>query len=292
MKAALITVVAALATSVAAAPTQVPSDVSSVAQNLNMNLPAATPSPRVAAAPGYNGDLLQQVGKEVRDILEVTGPNAERLLIQLSPSIASLLAELGLPEVGHPVGEIIDKASSIGELLEKLGPHTENLLTVVSESGEYLLIKVSSSVAKLLNGAGLSGLADPVGNVVATVAKALKRDSVVGDVVPEARDILEVTGVNSERLLIQLSPQVASLFNGLDLPGLGQPIGEIVGNASLLGKLVHDLGIPVEQTLTVIGEGGKTLLIKLAPSVASLLVNLNLPGVPAGRIIATVAKAM
>ncbi|KAL4754325.1 hypothetical protein BDW72DRAFT_166651 [Aspergillus terricola var. indicus] len=115
---------------------------------------------------------------------------------------------------------------------------------------------------------------------------------VVGDNIPKVQDILEVTGTDAQRLLIQLSPEVASLVSGLGLPTVGEPIGEVVAEASSVGELVNHTGAPTSQLLTVVGTDGKALLIKLAPSVARLLGGLGLPGVGSsvGSIIATLGN--
>ncbi|KAL2825562.1 hypothetical protein BDW59DRAFT_145968 [Aspergillus cavernicola] len=275
MKAAFITAIAALATSVVAAPTKVISAVETIesaTQALPLNMLAAP-----TATSG--GHVVQDLGPEVHDVLEVTGPNAERLLLQLSPEVTSLLSGLGLPAVGAPVGAVVASASSLGELVRNLGPHTENLLTVVSEGGDYLLIELSSTVSGLLSGLGLPAVGTSVGSIVATLGQNLKRDMIVGDIVPNVRDILEVTGPNAKRLLVQLSPEVASLLSGLGLPNVGEPVGEVVEDASSVGDLVNDLGVPVQNLLTVTGDDGKAILIRLSPSVASLLSGLGLPAV-------------
>ncbi|KAL3476076.1 hypothetical protein BJX99DRAFT_228479 [Aspergillus californicus] len=259
-----------------------------------MDMMAAPTATNAAdASTGSNGQIIQDLAPKVNTILEVTGPNAERLLIQLSPEVTALLSGLGLPAVGAPVGSIVASASSVGELLKDLGPHTQNLLTVVGDGGSLLLIELSSGVASLLSGLGLPSLGTSVGSVVATLGKNLKRDNmIVGDLVPQVRDVLEITGPNAKRLLVQLSPEVAGLVSGLGLPNVGEPVGEIVQEAGSVGDLVFDLGVPVEQLLTVTGDHGKALLIKLSPSVASLLTGLGLPavGTSVGSIIATVAN--
>lgn len=296
MKTAYITALAALAASVVAAPTRITQDLETVTQSLD--LPIASASATISsvaskATTGASGQLLHDVGSQVKDVLEVTGPNAKRLLIQLSPEVAGLLAQLGLPAVGTPVGTIVASASSVGDLVKNLGRPVENLLTVVGEGGEYLLIQLAPSLTGLLSGLGLPGVGVPVGSVVATVGQNLKRDGmVVGDNLPKVQDILEVTGTDSQRLLIQLSPEAASLVSGLNLPTVGEPIGEVVEEASSVGELVNHTGAPTDELLTVVGSDGKALLIKLAPSVAHLLGGLGLSSVGSsvGSIIATLGN--
>ncbi|KAL3456559.1 hypothetical protein BJX64DRAFT_270453 [Aspergillus heterothallicus] len=288
MKAAFITAIAALATSVVAAPTKITSAVESVTSNLPLNLDSVTTKVSSAANGGH---VVQDLGPQVRDVLEVTGPNAKRLLIQLSPEVAGLLSTLGLPALGGPVGTIVASASSVGDLVKDLGPHTENLLTVVGEGGQYLLIQLSPGLAGLLSGLGLPGVGTPVGSVVTTLGNNLKRDEIVQDLAPQVQDILEVTGPNAERLLLQLSPEAAALVSGLGLP-IGAPVGEVVASASSVGELPKDLGMPVHDLITVVGVDGSALLIKLAPSVASLISGLGLAGVgqSVGSIVATLGN--
>jgi hypothetical protein len=296
MKTAYITALAALAASVVAAPTKITQDLETVTQSLDLPIASATAtisSVASKATTGASGKLLHDVGSQVKDVLEVTGPNAKRLLIQLSPEVADLLSKLGLPAVGTSVGTIVASASSVGDLVKNLGRPVEGLLTVVGEGGEYLLIQLAPGLAGLLSGLGLPGVGVPVGSVVATVGQNLKRDGMVlGDNVPKVQDILEVTGTDAQRLLIQLSPEVASLVSGLGLPTVGEPIGEVVEEASSVGELVNHTGAPANELLTVVGTDGKALLIKLAPSVAGLLGGLGLPGVGSsvGSIIATLSN--
>ncbi|KAL4980271.1 hypothetical protein BDW66DRAFT_147702 [Aspergillus desertorum] len=295
MKTAYITALAALAASVVAAPTGVAQDLETVTKSLDLPVASATASISSISskATGASGEILHDVGSQVKDVLEVTGPNAKRLLIQLSPEVAGLLSKLSLPVVGTPVGTIIASASSVGDLVRNIGRPVEGLLTVVSKGGEYHLIQLAPGLAGLLAGLDLPGVGVPVGSVVATIGNNLKRDSmVIGDNIPKAQDILEVTGTDAQRLLIQLSPEMASLVSGLGLTTVGEPIGEVVEEASSVGELVNHTGAPTSQLLTVVGTDGKALLIKLAPSVARLLGGLGLPGVgsPAGSVIATLSN--
>ncbi|KAL4928749.1 uncharacterized protein BDV17DRAFT_90263 [Aspergillus undulatus] len=288
MKASLITLIAALSASAMAAPTQVTKSIESTATKA-LDMTFATATATKAAEAAGDGHIVQNLGGQVNDVLEITGPNAQRLLLQLSPEVAGLLSSLGLGGLGAPVGSIVASASSVGELLTNLGPDVEGLLVVIGEGGDYLLVSLAPGLAGLLSGLGLPSLGTPVGSIVATLGQNLKRDMVVGDLIPKVRDILEVTGSNAERLLIQLSPETASLVTGLGLPQVGEPVGEIVDEASSVGELVNHTGAPAEQLLTVVGKDSKALLIKLSPSVAKLLSGLGLTGVGAsvGSIVAT-----
>ena len=119
-----------------------------------------------------------------------------------------------------------------------------------------------------------------------------KRNQIVGDLAPEVKEILTVTGPNAKQLLIKLSPEVASLVSGLGLPSVGTPVGEIVKTASSVGDILVDIAAPLERLLTVVNDDGSALVIKLSPEVASLVAGLGLTGTGAsvGSILATVGK--
>ncbi|KAE8154495.1 hypothetical protein BDV25DRAFT_135929 [Aspergillus avenaceus] len=312
MKAALITALAALASMSAAAPADyhVVSETVSVSST-TFAIPAATPAPSAtttttttttgtsgtSSASDSNGHILPDVGHGANQVLTVTGQDAKKLLIELSPEVAGLLSGLGLPAIGEPVGEVIKTAASVGDLLSDVGDVTEGLLTVVSKDGDALLIKLSSDVTGLLSGLGLPALGVPIGSIVSTLGENLKRTAdgkIVEDVAPKAKDVLEVTGADSKRLLVQLSPSVASLIGSLGLPGVGTSVGQIVKSAGSVGDLLKDLGEPVQNLLTVVGQDGSFLLIKLSSDVAGLLTGLGLPalGTSVGNVVATLGSSL
>ncbi|KAJ6100819.1 hypothetical protein N7499_000449 [Penicillium canescens] len=53
------------------------------------------------------GDLLKDVSEPVDQLLHVVNDDGKHLLIKLSPSVAALVAGLGLPQVGVPVGTVV-----------------------------------------------------------------------------------------------------------------------------------------------------------------------------------------
>ncbi|KAF7595667.1 hypothetical protein BBP40_005111 [Aspergillus hancockii] len=296
MKASFITAVAALASSAIAAPAGGLPDLSSLSGSApvassSFAIPSATPSP----SSGASGHVVQDAGHGVNQVLTVTGPNAKNLLIELSPEVAGLLSGLGLPAVGVPVGEVVKSAATVGDLVKDLGPVVDGLLTVVSKDVGALLIKLSPDVAGLLTGLGLPSVGVPVGSIVATLGQNLKRSAdgkIVEDLAPKVQDVLEVTGPDAKRLLVQLSPSVASLLAGLGLPGVGTAVGSIVKTAGNVGDLLKDLAVPVKNLLTVVGQDGSLLLIQLSPDVAGLLTGLGLPalGTSVGSVVATLGE--
>lgn len=311
MKASFITALAAMTASVAAAPTKTETwstdiDLGVATTTLAATTTTSTLAPTATSAiveavhkaedkeGKGSGHIIQDAGHELDGILTITGPNAQKLLIKLAPEVAGLLSSLGLPPLGTAVGSIVASASSVGELVTGLGPKVDGLLTVVGEGGDYLLIQLSPVVAGLLSGLGLPGVGVPVGTVLVTAGNNLKRDKVLGDIIPKVRDVIEVEGNNAERLLVQLSPSVAALVSGLNLPGVGVPLGKVVDDASEAGKLVNHIGAPVEELLTVVRADGKALLIHLSPDVAATVSGLGLTGVGAsvGSVVATLGNEL
>lgn len=313
MKASLITALAAMTASVAAAPAKTETwstefDLGTVTATATATATTSTstlaPSATSSIVEALNnkadgglgqgsGHIVQDAGHELDGILTITGPNAQKLLIKLAPEVAGLLSSLGLPPLGTAVGSVVASASSIGELVTGLGPNVDGLLTAVGAGGDYLLIQLSPVVAGLLSGLGLPGVGVPVGTALVTVGNNLKRD-VLGDIIPNIRNLVEVEGDNAERLLIQLSPSVTALVTGLGLPSVGAPLGKVIDDAADVGKLVNHVGAPVEELLTVVRKDGKALLIRLSPDVAATVAGLGLTGVGAsvGSVVATLGNEL
>lgn len=313
MKASLITALAAMTASVAAAPAKTETwstefDLGTVTATATATATTSTstlaPSATSSIVEALNnkadgglgqgsGHIVQDAGHELDGILTITGPNAQKLLIKLAPEVAGLLSSLGLPPLGTAVGSVVASASSIGELVTGLGPNVDGLLTAVGAGGDYLLIQLSPVVAGLLSGLGLPGVGVPVGTALVTVGNNLKRD-ILGDIIPNIRNLVEVEGDNAERLLIQLSPSVTALVTGLGLPSVGAPLGKVIDDAADVGKLVNHIGAPVEELLTVVRKDGKALLIRLSPDVAATVAGLGLTGVGAsvGSVVATLSNEL
>ncbi|KAJ5476506.1 hypothetical protein N7475_002235 [Penicillium sp. IBT 31633x] len=314
MKASFITAVAALAGSAFAAPTPtsglggllnglkvgditkelklnelpVVSKLSDVTKILNLpSTPSASSVPAV-----QNGHIVQNLGPQLDNILTVVGPDASTLLIELSPEVTALVSGLGLGALGAPLGSIVASASGLGDLVTGLGPVTDGLVTVVGADVGALLIDLSPKVAGLVSGLGLPTVGIPVGTVVATLGKNVKRGEIIQDLAPKVKTTLTVTGENTKELLVELSPAVTSLVAGLGLKTISGPVGSIVAEAASVGDLVKDLAQPIEDLLHIVGKDGKHLLIKLSPSVVDLVTGLGLPTVatPLGAILTTVAQ--
>ncbi|KAE8149715.1 hypothetical protein BDV25DRAFT_140563 [Aspergillus avenaceus] len=139
-----------------------------------------------------------------------------------------------------------------------------------------------------------TGTSGATPSVSATPSASGSSGKLLQDLAPKVNDVLIVTGPNAKQLLIKLSPEVTSLVSGLGLPGLGVPLGGIVGSASSVGDLVTALGPQVEGLVTVVAQGVGALVIQLSPEVAGLVSGLGLPGVgvPLGNVLATVGASL
>ncbi|KAJ9487551.1 hypothetical protein VN97_g5758 [Penicillium thymicola] len=314
MKASFIATVAALAGSAFAAPTPA-GGLDSILNGLKVGdltnelkldkLPVVSKlsdvtkvvshptSPSASSAPSVqDGHVVQNLGPQLDNILTVVGPDASTLLIELSPEVSALVSGLGLGALGVPLGSIVASASGLGGLITDLGPVVDGLVTVVGADVGALLISLSPPVAGLVSGLGLPGVGIPVGTVVATLGKNLKRGEIVQDLAPKVKTTLTVTGKNAKNLLVELSPSVTSLVAGLGLTTIAGPVGSIVAEAASVGDLIVHVSGPVEDLLHIVGKDGKHLLIQLSPSVVALVTGLGLPTVatPLGAILTTVAQ--
>ncbi|KAE8314371.1 hypothetical protein BDV41DRAFT_575929 [Aspergillus transmontanensis] len=61
----------------------------------------------VVASAASVGDLLADLGKPVENVVTVVGADGGALLISLSPEVAALVSNIGLPAVGVPLGTVV-----------------------------------------------------------------------------------------------------------------------------------------------------------------------------------------
>jgi len=246
------------------------------------------------AGPPNSGEIITDLGPEVKNVLTVTGTDSKELLVQLSPEVAALVDSLGLVNVGTPLGAIVNTASNVGTLVKSLGPDTSGTVIVTGEDGSALLIQLAPPLAAAV-GSLLPPLAVPVGSIITTVGDHVKRAHGTGqlltDVGKQVDGLLTVTGPQASLLLIQLSPEVTALVAGLGLGPVGTAVGSIVASASSVGALLTAAGPGVDGLLIVVEHDAQFLLVSLSPVVAGLLSGLGLPGlgVPVGVVVDTVA---
>ncbi|KAJ6090138.1 hypothetical protein N7486_008953 [Penicillium sp. IBT 16267x] len=183
----------------------------------------------IVASASSLGDLVTGLGPHVDGLVTVVGADVGALLISLSPEVAGLVSGLGLPTVGVPVGSVL---ATVGSSLKKrnqivgdLAPEVKEILTVTGPNAKQLLIKLSPEVASLVSGLGLPSVGVPVGEVVKTAANV---GDLLVDISTPVENLLKVVNKDGSALLIQLSPEVASLVAGLGLSATGASIGSVI----------------------------------------------------------------
>ncbi|KAJ5809873.1 uncharacterized protein N7503_002091 [Penicillium pulvis] len=183
----------------------------------------------IVASASSLGDLVTGLGPHVDGLVTVVGADVGALLISLSPEVAGLVSGLGLPTVGVPVGAVV---ATVGSSLKKrnqivgdLAPEVKEILTVTGPNAKQLLIKLSPEVAALVSGLGLPSVGVPVGQVVKTAANV---GDLLVDISTPVENLLKVVNKDGSALLIELSPEVASLVAGLGLSATGAAIGSVI----------------------------------------------------------------
>ena len=130
----------------------------------------------VIATVGQNlkrGEVVQDLAPVVQTTITVVGQDAEDLLIELSPSVTSLVAGLGLTSIAGPIGSVVAEAATVGELVKDIAVPVADLLHIVGRDGKNLLIKLTPSVVGIVAGLGLPTIASPLGAILTTVANNL-----------------------------------------------------------------------------------------------------------------------
>ncbi|PLB34664.1 uncharacterized protein BDW47DRAFT_73187 [Aspergillus candidus] len=107
-----------------------------------------------------------------------------------------------------------------------------------------------------------------------------------------ANKVLTVTGQDTKKLLVKLSPEVSHLLSGLGLPEVGVPAGKIVKTAGAIGDLLQDIGEAVDGLITVVDKDLGAVLIQLDPEVTGLISGLGLPvlGNALGEVVGTLGE--
>ncbi|KAL2810387.1 hypothetical protein BJX63DRAFT_318754 [Aspergillus granulosus] len=120
------------------------------------------------------GQIVQSLGINVKRqtggyLFQVLGQDDEGLIVSITGTVGELLHSLHLSGV---IGTVIEVAVDATELIQRLGPNSENLLVVLGRDGGALLIGLSPEVADLVDGL-LPQLSGPVGAVVYVIGDNL-----------------------------------------------------------------------------------------------------------------------
>lgn len=244
-------------------------------------LPSASDAPTVGTSVGNSqvstGQVTGQVTSQVHSVLTVTDQASKLVLVELEPTVAGLLSGLNLGGVTQPVGQIIQVAPTVGAL--NLNGATGGLLTVGTSEGSVALVKLTSTVEGLLSGLGLPEVGSLVGSLVGTlegvasgVTGNMKRDPV--------SDVMTITDLAGNPLLVQVEPTVLSLLGGLDLSNVQGAVGTVVAEVpavSGLAAAAQGVAADPTQLFGVLGEDGTSaLLVKVEGTATGLLSLLGL----------------
>ncbi|KAL4894736.1 hypothetical protein BDV59DRAFT_200549 [Aspergillus ambiguus] len=105
-----------------------------------------------------DGRLICDVGNELGNLLKVTGPNGEQLLVDVGRNVDDLLSGLGLGILGKPVGNLVAGVGGLlGGLLSSLGDLVSGLLCTVDDTLGDLLLNLTPTLDGVLGDLPLVG---------------------------------------------------------------------------------------------------------------------------------------
>jgi len=224
----------------------------------------ALPTP-TSLIPGAATSAASTVSKTVHSVLTVTNQQTgKNMLVELEQGFASQLTGLNLGSASSPVGTIVQTAGSLSELQSLTSGLTG--LTFVTSTGEYVLVELDNTVEGLLATLGLSAVGDVVGTVVSTlegVASSAKRS--------ELNNVLSITGLNNEPILVKAESTLTSALGGLDLSSVKGTVGTVVASVpgvSDLASKASELGLPTNELFGVMSADGSSALLVRVESLA------------------------
>ncbi|KAL2868637.1 uncharacterized protein BJX67DRAFT_46828 [Aspergillus lucknowensis] len=117
------------------------------------------------------GQVVKSLGLNLKrdvkhNLFNVKGLNGENIVVDLAGDVGNILHHLHL---SGNVGTVIDTAIDVTQLLQRLGPDTEDLLVVLGSETGALLIRLSPEVSDAVSDV-LPKVGAPLGNVVAVTA--------------------------------------------------------------------------------------------------------------------------
>ena len=248
---------AILATIAAALPTSTLPTPSGV-------IPSGTPLP--------SSSRISSTAKQVHSVLTVTDQSKKNVLVELDSGFANLLSGLNLGSVTTSVGTIVQTADSLVGL--NIPSDASGLLTVVTSDGEYALVELTDAVESLLSGLGLS----LVGNIVGTVVSTLE-DIVSSVKRSDLNNVLSITGLNGQIILVQVEPTLLGALNGLDLSSIQGTVGTVVASVPAVSDLAskaQEIGADPTELFGVLSKDGTSaLLVKVESTGAQVTSTLS-----------------
>lgn len=143
----------------------------------------------------------------------------------------------------------------------------------VTNGGKKMLVELEQGFAQKLTGLNLGSVTDSIGSVmdVANSPSQLNTNGLTSGV-------LTVATTGGQYALVQLTSEVESLLSPL-LSTLGpvtQVVGGLVGTLEGLGSLTNMKRDPISDVMSITGQNGNNILVKVEPTVLGLVGGLNL----------------
>ncbi|KAJ5118847.1 hypothetical protein N7526_010484 [Penicillium atrosanguineum] len=245
-------------------------------------MPTVTPTPKVSGLSSFTGG--SSAGNAVHSVFSVTN-GGKKMLVELEQGFAQKLTGLNLGSVTDSIGSILDIADSPSQL--NTNSLTSGVLTVATTEGKYALVQLTSEVETLLSPllSTLGGVTQVVGGLVGTLEGLgslanLKRDPI--------SDVMSITGMNGNNILVQVEPTVLGLLGELNL---GSLLGGSSSQSSPLGSVVgYLLGADPTQLIGVLSkDGSSALLVKVESTATGLLSTLGLSSL--GQTVGSVVSS-
>ncbi|KAJ5623141.1 hypothetical protein N7490_011746 [Penicillium lividum] len=222
----------------------------------------ALPTPTSIVPSSAASSAVATINKSVHSVMTVTNQQTgKNMLVELEQGFANKLTGLDLGSASSPVGTIVKTASSLTDL-----GNTGSGLTFVTQTGEYVLVELDSTIESLLSSLGLSVVGDVVGSVVGVlegVLSNLKRS--------ELNNVLSITGLNNQPILVKTESTLASALGGLDLSAVKGTVGTVVASVPAVSELASkasELGLPTNELFGVLSNDGSSALLVRVESVA------------------------
>lgn len=266
-------------------PTCLPSGIIPSGLPISSGIPTCLPSAAAAPSAGSAQVSTNQIAGlapgvatgQVHSVLTVTDQASKLVLVELEPSVAGLLTGLNLGGLTQSVGQIIQVAPTVGAL--NLNGATGGLMTVATSDGSVALVKLTSTVEGLLSGLGLPEVGSLVGSLVGTlegvtsgVTGSMKRNTL--------SNVMTITDLSGNPLLVQVEPTVLGLLGGLDLSSIQGTVGTVVAEVpavSGLAAAAEGVAADPTQLFSVLGQDGTSaMLVKVEGTATGLLSMLGL----------------
>lgn len=167
----------------------------------------------------------------------------------------------------------------------------------VSNGGKKMLVELEQSFAQKLTGLNMGSVTQSIGSVV-DIADSPSQLNTNG----LTSGVLTVGTTEGKYALVQLTSEVDNLLSPLlsTLGGVTQVVGGLVGTLEGLGGNLGGLGDltnlggltkggAASDVMSITGQDGSNLLVKVEPTVLGLLSGLNLGGLNLGSLLGGVS---